>query len=516
MQKGVSIVANIILSDKIYLTELERDEIKNIKEGLTLPNPKYAAAKKFSRYKQVYVPQYLTYYTDYKNGAISVPIGFDVSNYAYIESIKDLRKTNEVNFPNFHLTLREDQQEAADDFLWKNQRNHIPQGLVTLPTAKGKTVLGLYISYAIKQKTLVIVHKDDLVLGWRKDVKLCFNNQIEAGIIKAQKKIIGEQITIATVQTLNRMSTEELNILFDTFGLVICDEGHHISANTYSMFGNFKSLYKMLLTVTPERSDGLTKVMFFYAGDFAYKYKYRNDEKDILPVEVIIRNSTVEYTPVIAPDGKIVNLPESNYASDDNVTYLTDIPYENRPKIKYHALEVYVTTKFSFIEQVVNDILSEVNKNLSCIVFLSQKEHCDLYYERLSQSLGKKVQLYYGDCEEPNEVILSRAENKECLVTIATYSKGTEGTNCKAWEVCFLVSSLNNEKNVEQAIGRIRRTKEGKLRTVRVYDYRHPNVYIIKGHGANRDKRYKKLGFTIQHYGDKNVTVSRFNKGFKR
>ena len=36
----------------------------------------------------------------------------------------------------------------------------------------------------------------------------------------------------------------------------------------------------------------------------------------------------------------------------------------------------------------------------------------------------------------------------EVLVTLGTLAKATEGTNVKAWEVLFLVSSINNEKNV--------------------------------------------------------------------
>jgi len=511
-------MAKITLRDKIYLSGLEPEEIKLIKEQLTLPNPKYAAAKKYSRYSRINIPPFLTYYTDYRNGDMTVPIGFDVSEYAYIESVEDNRIKNEVTYPEFQLELRGDQQEAADNYLWLNQREHIPQGIATLPTGKGKTVLGLYLAHALHQRTLVIVHKDDLILAWQKDIDLCFSGQIKPGLIKAKSKKIGAHLTLATIQTLNRMSKGDLEVLFSAFGLVICDEGHHISANTYTMFGNFNSMYKLLLTATPERADGLTKVMFFYAGDFAFKYENRENEKDILPVEVFIRESAIEYTPVITLDGKIENLWETALKADDDFTYLTDIPYEQRPKIDYHALEDYTTTMPCFIEQVVKDILSEAKKNRSCIVFISQKEHCDIYYERLKNPLGDKVQLYYGDSKESNEVILSRAESKECLVTIATYAKGTEGTNCKSWEVAFLVSSLNNGKNVEQAIGRIRRVKEGKLKTARVYDYRHPHVYILKNHGATRDARYQKLGFKI-HGGAKNnirQKTSRFTKGFKQ
>lgn len=132
-----------------------------------------------------------------------------------------------------------------------------------------------------------------------------------------------------------------------------------------------------------------------------------------------------------------------------------------------------------------------------------------------------QILLYYGDAKESKEVMKKKAENKEALITLATYSIATEGTNVKAWEVCFLVSSINNEKNTEQAVGRIRRSKEGKINPVLVYDYLLPNVYSIgTKHFYTRNTRYKKLGFTVTRINDKGQTMttnkrkSMFTRGF--
>ena len=107
------------------------------------------------------------------------------------------------------------------------------------------------------------------------------------------------------------------------------------------------------------------------------------------------------------------------------------------------------------------------------------------------------MQLYYGDAKESKDEMKRKAETKEVLITIATYSIATEGTNVKQWEVAVLVASINNEKNVEQAVGRIRRTKEGKISPVVVYDYSLPNVYTISRHIYTRMRRYHKLMFKI-------------------
>jgi hypothetical protein len=107
---------------------------------------------------------------------------------------------------------------------------------------------------------------------------------------------------------------------------------------------------------------------------------------------------------------------------------------------------------------------------------------------------------------------MKKAENKEVLVTLATYAKATEGTNVKSWEVEFLVSSLNNEKNVEQATGRIRRRKEGKLNPVLVYDVRYNKCYSLRSHYSTRQKTYTRLKYIIQ--SDNKGSKSMFTRGY--
>ena len=113
--------------------------------------------------------------------------------------------------------------------------------------------------------------------------------------------------------------------------------------------------------------------------------------------------------------------------------------------------------------------------------------------------------------------MIEKAESRKCLVTLATYAKATEGTNVKSWEVGFLVSSVNSEKNVEQAVGRIRRRKEGKINPAILYDYRFSESYSISSHGSTKDKVYRKLKFNIT--GKSRTTKTKksgiFSRGYK-
>ena len=61
-----------------------------------------------------------------------------------------------------------------------------------------------------------------------------------------------------------------------------------------------------------------------------------------------------------------------------------------------------------------------------------------------------KIQKFYGGMKETKEEVKRRAESKEVLITLATISIACEGTNVKAWECGFLVSSVANEKDLIQ------------------------------------------------------------------
>ena len=167
------------------------------------------------------------------------------------------------------MELRPIQQEALEAYtsLENNSGLFVPRkSLISLPTGKGKTILAIALAAKLRTRALVLVHKDDLVDGWQKDIDLCFGGAFKPGLIKAKKREIGKYITIATVQTLSRMSAEELSRYTEEFGLVIQDECHHVGLNIFNIINEFNSSYKLGLSATPKRSDGLDFVFDLFFG----------------------------------------------------------------------------------------------------------------------------------------------------------------------------------------------------------------------------------------------------------
>ena len=499
----------IVKSNNQEIYGLTPEQREQVKDKLTFDNPKYKNAKRYGRSQYISIPPYLTYYgeksvfeeeSQMRKKVLTVPIGVNMCKLLDVPYIKEVDHRNVVNtsFPKFLLELRNDQKKAETAYISEVEHLVNPKNIIQLPTGKGKSILALHIAQRLKQRTLILVHKDDLVVGWKKDIKLCFGDKIDIGLIKAESRKIGSQVTIATVQTLSRMSEEELNCYVNEFGLVVQDECHHVGLNIFNVIDKFNSKYKLGLSATPKRSDGLDFVLDIYLGGLCYTHEITEDDEDICNVQVEVLDSNCEYRPFVVKN-EVFNYCDFDPKDlPDNIRMLEEIPYKERPKVNFLDIDDIVVKDKKTKIVVCKKIIEHYRKGHSVIALFTQKEHINLYYRYLKSYIPEdQIMLYYGDSKEKSEDMMKKAEDKEVLVTLATYAKATEGTNVKSWEVAFLVSSMNNEKNVEQATGRIRRRKEGKLSPVIVYDVRYGKCYSLSSHYNTRLRVYNNLKYIV-------------------
>lgn len=505
---------HVMKCERQVIRGLTSDQISAIKDRLTFDNPAYKSAVRYSKRRYISIPKYLTFYNEFKGisdeQCLVVPIGFNVSECVGSSTsieVTDQRVSRTVPYPDFKLELRNDQFKAETAYIGELSKKDYPKCLIQLPTGKGKSILALHIAYRLAQKTLVLVHKDDLVTGWKKDINLCFGNEVSVGLIKAKSRTVGKHITIATVQTLAKMSERELDDYVSQFGLVIQDECHHIGLKIFNVLDKFNSKYKLGLSATPTRSDGLDFVFDLFLGGIGYRHIITEDDEDISSVEVEVIESPFRYSPFIY-QGEVFNYYDYKPQDlPDTVELVENMDYATRPNIPYLTADNSAVRSLKTKIMVCKKIIAHYRQGHSVIALFTQKEHINLYRDYLKRFIpSDQILLYYGDSKEDSSVMMEKAEKKECLVTLATYAKASEGTNVKAWEVEFLVSSLNNEKNVEQSIGRIRRTKEGKLNPVKVYDVRYSGCYLLRGHYTRRSKVYSRLKFKVK--GSSNVPSS--------
>lgn len=449
------------------LRNLSKRQRERIKDDLSIPNPAYLEAVKRNSFGLEFIPQRLYFYKD-SGRKMNVPRGYNVP-YAH-RIVSDERLTNEpIDYPAFRYELRETQQEAYDAYVEHLEHPSEEAGIIVLPTGKGKSILGLYLAGAFKQRALIVVQKNDLVSGWMKDAQEVFGmKKSDIGIIKAKQFVLGEHITITTIQTLMKLPTSKRRQVFDYFGMLIQDEMHHAAAKSYDILNRFPARYKIGLTATLMRNDGLKPVLHFQFGDIAFEHADHSGDEDILPVTVRLRDAKTKFV-------------------------------SRKKRVHIHEVRQAIMECEHFGYLLTRDLLREYGKGKSCVVFTHTKEHCDVIFENLVRAgvPGHRMQIYNGDSKSSPEEMKERAEKREALITIATFAIATEGTNVKAWERGFLASSVANEKDVIQAIGRCRRTMPGK-RDCLIYDYRFDAIANCYPHGVLRSRVYAEYGFTVE------------------
>jgi CRISPR/Cas system-associated endonuclease/helicase Cas3 len=189
--KEEEIMIKVQLGATKILSDLTPTEKTVIKDELMLENPAYVQAQKFSIYNRIAIKKYLEYFVE-SNGYLSVPRGYHIP-FDH-EIVVDERFTLEnVEYPEPLIKLRGTQQEALDAYLKSREEG---KGVIVIPTGKGKSILGMYIAGYLKQRVLVIVHKDDLIDGWKKDAKVLYGlRPKQVGLVKADTFRLGRQIT---------------------------------------------------------------------------------------------------------------------------------------------------------------------------------------------------------------------------------------------------------------------------------------------------------------------------------
>ena len=256
----------IIVKNRVQITKPTKVESTRIKQRLTISNPEFVQAKRLNI--PGFVKQTLNFYDELKDGTLSIPIGVlpEVSKYLN-HDIKDKRFEADKKISiTFNGNLRSYQSEVNDTLMSKTI------GVVCATTGSGKTIMMIELICRRKQPTLVLVHNKTLLEQF-KDRILQFTDlkRKDLGIIGGGKFQLGD-VTIATLQSMHRLSEESLASVNNKFGQIFCDEVHVIAANTfYGVMNKLNAKYKYGFSATPQRTDGLDDVIHFAAGPIIHK-----------------------------------------------------------------------------------------------------------------------------------------------------------------------------------------------------------------------------------------------------
>ena len=300
-------------------------------------------------------------------------------------------------------------------------------GVLSLPPGYGKTVCALALSAQLKARTMIVVHKEFLANQWRDRIQ-AFCPGATIGRVQGDIFDVEKDFVIAMIQTMSQREFDK--DAFDSIGLLVVDEAHHIGAPAFSQF-MFKICprWTLGLTATPERKDGLTRLLYWFLGPEFFRVERVN--------QGTTRVHTLNYTdPAFKESPPVTRFGQLNMAGMINV--VTELEARN-----------------DLIVQTAEGALEDGRRVL---ILSDRREHC--FY--LQNRLGSKAKLYIGGMKEEDLEKSSRAP-----IVVATFQLAHEGLDIPALDTVILATP---KSDIKQSIGRIMRETVGKLNDPLIFD----------------------------------------------
>ena len=391
-----------------------------------------------------------------------IPRYFGEKHFGIPDDFK-IKRGDKINLK-FNGTLREYQENIVKKFIdhvYLNKWDNKPSGggLLDVEPGKGKTVMGLKIISELKTKTLVVVHKSFLLNQWIERIQQFLP---DAKVGKIQGKIIdieGKDIVIGMIQSLSQKDYDDG--LFDSFGLTVYDECHHLSAEIFSRcMMKIVTNYTLGLSGTMQRKDGLTKVFKMFLGDVIHK--------EISEKNVCVNVKGIYFETSDEPFYEVLRDFKGNVMYSSMISKLC--------KFKERSL---------FIIDVLKNELS-INNKQQIMILAHNKNLIKFLYEEIEKQNIASVGYYVGGMKEE---ALKESENKKII--IGTYAMASEGLDIKTLTTLLMATP---KTDVCQSVGRILRTKEHQPLVIDIID---PHD-VFKKQWSKRQSYYKKQNYLIK------------------
>lgn len=351
------------------------------------------------------------------------------------------------------LPLR-DYQAAAVEKLVK-----ITQGTVVIPCGGGKTRVGMGAIARLRTPTLVLVHTLDLAEQWLGELKDKLG--LDAGLVGDGEQRVAP-VTVAVVQALVRWDAEGLDAFLGGFGLVILDEAHHVAVSTfYSVVDRCPARYRLGLTATPEREDGLTALLDLYLGT---------------PLSVVTHEELVEAGVLTVPEIRSVE---------------TEFSYPYTCAEDYSPLLAAVAVDQRRNQLIVDAVVAEAQAGNVCLVLSGRVEHCRRLADGITAA-GVSAAVLTGEVKRARrKELLDQARAGELSVLVAT-SLADEGLDLPRLSRVFLAFPSRARGRTIQRLGRLMRPHPGKVDAV-LFDFVDRKVPILRRHHLERRRLYAEV-----------------------
>lgn len=318
------------------------------------------------------------------------------------------------------MKLYEYQEKVIECCLKENSHSQ----LISMPTGTGKTITFLSLAKKLNKKTLILVHREELLRQTYEKAKLCGFKEENISIISAEKKEKLNILNLAMVQSLSRNLEKYLP---EDIEMIIVDEAHHSTANSYiNVFKHFKifETNKLIFgfTATPLRGDKDHLGKIFHCHSFKMTLSEATQNGYIVPVHGLR----------IEIDKSLQEI--DTHQGDYDLSQLDGVMNCDS----------------------INNLIAEKCKNLQkipSIIFCTSVNHAEELSKKLRECKRKAISVSYKTPKKTLERIFKRLEEGR-IEFITNAVKLSEGFDHPAIQSVILARPTRSPVLYKQMIGR--------------------------------------------------------------
>jgi superfamily II DNA or RNA helicase len=359
----------------------------------------------------------------------------------------------------FTGTLRTDQEAAAAAIVKHDV------GILSAPTAFGKTVIAAAAIARRGVSTLVIVHRTELLKQWQARLAMFLDVDAKSiGAIGAGKFKPTGVIDVAVLQSLSRK--EDVGDILKSYGQVIVDECHHVSAVSFEeVLKQIQARYVMGLTATPVRRDGQQPIIFMQCGPIRHRAERR---AGVIGAQTVVQHA-LDF-PIDSPEGASIQDVFRVACNDSRRT-----------------------------AAICADVVAAVSAGRKILVLTERTEHLSALLAALDTKVPPPFVLH-GRLSKKERArtmaALESLEPHEPRVILATGKLIGEGFDHPSLDTLVLAMPISWKGTLQQYAGRLHREhvlKDG----VVVHDYVDRCSPVLVRMWEKRRVGYQAMGYTI-------------------
>ncbi len=359
----------------------------------------------------------------------------------------------------FRGELRADQVAAVEAMLAQET------GILCAPTAFGKTVAAAALIARRGVSTLVIVHRTELLRQWQEQLANFLDvPKGEIGVIGGGKRQPSCHVDIAVMQSLARLEAQPEPL--DSYGQIIVDECHHVSAFTFeSTLKRARARYVIGLTATPVRRDGHQPIIYMQCGPI----RHSAARPDTAPTQLEVWPRLL-IAPRVPPGAGIQEVFQA-LARDDRRN-----------------------------QHIVQDIIEAYREGRKILVLTERTEHLERVQKALADAIERCFVLHGRLARKRRAEVLAELSDlgeSAPRAIIATGRLVGEGFDHPPLDTLVLAMPISWKGTLQQYAGRLHRDHASK-KDVRIYDYVETNNPQLARMWDKRQRGYRAMGYAVR------------------